>query len=172
MNNKVRGFLDAGEHAPEAWRKALCEDMPPSEYLTEADFYISPLIRGNLYMLSLFTRISEQEFVYSPLVNYHKARTDFLLDSDTFPTSLVDVALSEDEPNIFCNSPMEVLFYTEKQLFNIPEDDLDPCRLTSMSYEAIKKKHYNINQVLLQKTTVPVFPTQDDFLKVCYILDV
>jgi hypothetical protein len=90
--------------------------LSPGTFDDDDNFKIAPTVRTNLFMLTLFTRINDVGIPYGPPVNYRSATADNLLDQTKFPQSLVDVAYSESDINIFAGNPMQVLFYKEKKL--------------------------------------------------------
>ena len=104
----------------------LVEPNKMVEYSEDHPFHISPTIRTNLFILSLFTRVSDHGILYSPRTNYRKGRSEFLLNREKFTTSLVDIAFTNDQQSIFCGNPIELLFFKEAELPDYNDDVLEP----------------------------------------------
>lgn len=149
--------------------------LPKMMYDNDEHFEIGPSIRTNIFMLTLFTRITDFGVLYGPAVNYRPALDENLLDREKFPISLVDAAYSEAAPfNIFAGNPFEILFYKEKKLENWDPDNywaLASCRLQSLALEHIKAGNHSRKKVQLRKTTVAVYPTRKDVMRLAYILN-
>ena len=145
-----------------------------ASYEKEGVFLSAPQVKSNFFITSLFTRVSDHGILYSAPVNYRSARSENLTSRSEFSNSMLDHALSSASRNIFSTNPLNVFFFQEKDFSGQKggQQKYNGGRMTSMAKETLKIGGTTINDVTVQFKNVGVFPSEDQLLKVAYILNV
>ena len=163
-----RNLISSSRH----YRQVLSNQIDPVLYSRDEEFMTPPAVKSNLFILSLFTRVSDHGIIYSSPANFRPALGAALENRALFGTSLVDqVNFSMDE-SIFASNAMCVLFYQERSLKEGDTHSYDGCHLTSIAKENLKIGSTLIKEVSIKFRKVGVFPSQNQLLKLAYILNV
>ena len=144
-----------------------------TKYDTHGGIDVTNTINSNFYILSLFTRVTDHGIIYSLPANFRRGLTENLTNHINFQESLLDHAYGSNE-DIFSNSPLNILFFQEKQLSyvtNIHNRDLDKARMTSLGLETIKVAEENINEVSVKIDRIGIVPSHKELLKIAYIMN-
>jgi hypothetical protein len=130
----------------------------------------APTVGSNLFFLSLFSRISDHGILYSLRANHRIANNEFLLSREKDDKSLVDQVYSEDA-SVFSSNAVTLLFYQEKDLVTQDVGNFPECRLTSMARESLQIGDMKVTEVQVKFRKTGVFPSQQQLLKLAYILN-
>ena len=154
------------------YRQVLNQNIDQVPYTEDEEFMTAPQVKSNLFILSLFTRVSDHGILYSSPANFRPAMGEALVDRKLFGRSLVDEVYSPKDQSIFATNAMCVLFYQEKDIREGDTHNYDGCFLSSIAKETVRVRSDYIKELSIKFRKIGVFPSQNQLLKLAYILNV
>jgi hypothetical protein len=151
-------------------------ELEPTGYSLEENIASGPVSKCNFFAISLFTRVTDHGIQYSCPVNFRSAMTELFTRKEDSRLSLVE-QVHKGKRGIFSTNPILVSLYEECNLGLMePEDEKDsePMFMRSMAKETlvVSRDGTTIKDVLVKLKRYGLFPSQDQWLKVAYILNV
>ena len=141
------------------------------EYTKDGNFQTSPPLESNLFIMSLFTRVSDHGIPYSKPCNHRHPVNSNLLSREKHKLSLVDQVTQGDE-TVFSGNSVSIMFYQEKSFVALDERNFEGCILTSIARETLKVGNLETKDVKIKFRKTAVFPTQNQLLKLAYIMNI
>jgi len=172
MVSRCRSIL-----ARSSFHTEMCDPQKDTnEYSMEENIFSGPVAKSNFFAISLFTRVTDHGIPYCSPVNFRSAMTEVFTKKEDAQNSLVEQVYT-GKPAIFSTNPLLATLYEESSVVNkSPEEQRlsEPLFMKSMAKETFKvgKNSTVIKDVVMKMKRIGLFPNQDQWLKVAYILNV
>jgi hypothetical protein len=147
------------------------DNMTTPQYSKDDNFQTSRPVQTNLFTLSLLTRVSDQGVLYSCPANHRNPINDNLLKCEIDEKSMVEQVYT-GEPGVFSGNSVSLLFYQEKDMSGFDVAEHRDSLLTSISRETIRVDNTQVKDVKMKFMKLGVVPSNDQLLKLAYILNV